>query len=121
VKQANINSDSIREIALSLPSSVESPHFDRTSFRVNKKIFATLRSDKDECVLKLNIADQTALLGSDSETFYEVGWAHQGWIGIQYTKLPLSTLSELFESAWRNVASKTLVNQFDSDKQNIRT
>ena len=31
-----------RQMALSLPGAVELPHFDRASFRVNKKIFATL-------------------------------------------------------------------------------
>ena len=31
-----------RQMALSHPGAVELPHFDRTSFRLNKKIFATL-------------------------------------------------------------------------------
>ncbi len=30
----------IKEIALSLPETSEAPHFEKISFRVNKKIFA---------------------------------------------------------------------------------
>ena len=34
--------DDIRALALSLPLAEEHPHFDRASFRVKGKIFATL-------------------------------------------------------------------------------
>jgi hypothetical protein len=33
----------VRKHALSLPGTIEEPHFDRTSFRVKGKIFATAR------------------------------------------------------------------------------
>ena len=33
----------LRPFALSLPEAHEAPHFERASFRVGKKIFATLR------------------------------------------------------------------------------
>jgi hypothetical protein len=32
----------LRKLALSLPGSYEEPHFDRASFRVNKRIFETM-------------------------------------------------------------------------------
>ncbi|MBK7374593.1 MAG: MmcQ/YjbR family DNA-binding protein [Chitinophagaceae bacterium] len=39
-----------RQMALSHPGAVELPHFDRTSFRLNKKIFATLDEKKRSAV-----------------------------------------------------------------------
>ena len=37
-----ITTDTVRQLALSFEETVELPHFDRASFRVNKKIFATM-------------------------------------------------------------------------------
>ena len=34
----------VRRFALSLPGASEEPHFDRTSFRIRKKIFLTARA-----------------------------------------------------------------------------
>jgi hypothetical protein len=38
-----MNLEQVRKYALSLPGVVEAPHFDRTSFRVSKRIFATAK------------------------------------------------------------------------------
>lgn len=35
-----ITLDTLRHLALSLPETTEEPHFEKTSFRVKKKIFA---------------------------------------------------------------------------------
>ena len=42
-----------RQFALSLPESEEKAHFERASFRIRNKIFATLSEDETEAVLKL--------------------------------------------------------------------
>jgi hypothetical protein len=36
-----------RELALSFPEATEAPHFEKTSFRVKNKIFATLDLKKN--------------------------------------------------------------------------
>lgn len=33
--------ESFRKLAMSFPNATELPHFEKTSFRINKKIFAT--------------------------------------------------------------------------------
>ncbi len=38
----------LRELALGLPGTVEQPHFERASFRVQGKIYATLTPDGSE-------------------------------------------------------------------------
>jgi hypothetical protein len=48
----------LRRIALGLPEAIEAPHFEATSFRVNKKIFATLGEAKDRAVVKLTREQQ---------------------------------------------------------------
>jgi hypothetical protein len=41
----------VRAIAMSLPEAEEKPHFERTSFRVGRKIFATMTADGDEAMV----------------------------------------------------------------------
>jgi len=41
-----INIDTFRKLALAFDHVVEQPHFEKTSFRVKKKIFATLDIEK---------------------------------------------------------------------------
>ncbi len=43
-----------RALALIVPDAVESSHFDTADFRVNNKIFATLREADGRAVLKLS-------------------------------------------------------------------
>jgi predicted DNA-binding protein (MmcQ/YjbR family) len=44
--------DTLRKIALSLPETTEEPHFEKTSFRVKKKIFATYDALKNRaCII----------------------------------------------------------------------
>jgi len=40
-----------RSFALSLPEASEPPHVERTSFRVGKKIFATMTADELEAMV----------------------------------------------------------------------
>jgi len=103
---------------MDLPEATEKPHFDRTSFRVNNKIFVTLGPADDRCVVKLSSADREALLSSHPDLVMDVGWASQGWLGIRLPKMGPAMLSDLITTSWKNVAPKKLVKQF-SDNQKL--
>ncbi len=103
-----ISPDQLRQFALSLPEAEEKPHFERISFRVRNKIFATLSADETEAVLKLTVEEQTALVAADPETFFLVGWNSQGWIGVRLGQVDAEEMRQLLISAWRNVAPKRL-------------
>ena len=62
--------DSARKLALSFPEAVEMPHFEKASFRVKKKIFATLDAKKNRCVVKLSAVDQSVFCNYDSSVIY---------------------------------------------------
>ena len=47
-----------RKLALSFPGTNEQPHFEKTSFRIGKKIFATLDEKNNRACLKLSEIDQ---------------------------------------------------------------
>lgn len=74
-----------RAIALSLPEAEESPHFEKTSFRIRKKIFATYDAKKDRATLKLSEIDQDVFSAADRSVIYPVPnkWGRQGWTFVE--------------------------------------
>lgn len=43
-----ISAQTVRKLALAFYEAEEFPHFDKTSFRVKKKVFATLNEKREE-------------------------------------------------------------------------
>jgi len=103
--------ETVRELALALPESSESAHFDKVSFRVRKKIFATLRQDGKHVVLKLSLDDQNALtmLNPDAFSALDGYWGAQGWTLVKLSEIERDEFESALESAWRQVAPKRLI------------
>ena len=102
-----------RSFALSLPEAVELPHFERASFRVRKRIFATLRASDGMAVLKLPREEQAALVAMHPEIYAVTPWGHQGWTSVDLDRADPAELRELLVEAWRGVAPKRLVAAHD--------
>ena len=102
-----------RAVALALPETVELPHFERTSFRVRRRIFATLREADGQAVLKLPREEQAALVAMHPEVYAVTPWGHQGWTSVDLGRADSGELRELILEAWRNVAPKRLVAAHD--------
>jgi hypothetical protein len=107
-----IDPDEFRALALALPEAIEEPHFDRPSFRVRKRIFATLRPAERLAVLKLSRTAQEALVASAPQTYALTPWAHQGWTSVDLRRADAAELRELVAEAWAEVAPKRLVAAF---------
>jgi hypothetical protein len=101
----------VRTLALSLPEAEEQPHFDHPSFRVRKKIFATLRPAEKKAVLKLSPVDQSVFTAYDPTLFSPVPgtWGKQGWTAVDLTKVKKAMFRDALTCAWRRVAPQTLV------------
>lgn len=98
-----------RAIALAMPEAEEGAHHHQPDFRVRGRIFATLWPDQGQSVVKLSPADQTALVGMNPDVFALTGWSRQGWLRVDLRKVTAGQYHKLVESAWRNVAPKSLV------------
>ncbi len=74
-----IDIQACREIALSFPEATEQPHFEKNSFRVSKKIFATLDEKKGLLCIRLSPADQDLFSIFDNTIIYPVPnkWANK--------------------------------------------
>ncbi|MDB5471379.1 MAG: hypothetical protein JWR84_2939 [Caulobacter sp.] len=103
--------DEIRALALSLPLAEEHPHFDRASFRVKGKIFATLPPGGERVVLKLLPEIKESLRQSDPEAIIPLpgAWDRGGWTEIAFRSMEDDKLAHLVRLAWRQVAPKKLL------------
>jgi predicted DNA-binding protein (MmcQ/YjbR family) len=104
------NLQSLRTIALSFPEAVEEPHFEKTSFRVRKKIFATSSEGTSLCTVKLSLKDQDLFGLHDSSAIYPVPnkWGMQGWTIVDLAKVKDDVLREILISAYTEVAPSSL-------------
>lgn len=99
---------SFRKLALSLPGVVEQPHFEKTSFRVNKKILATLDASKKKGVFKLTEEDQSLFCQHHPDVIYPVNgtWGKQGWTIVDLTKAKGEIVKTLLTISYELVSSK---------------
>ncbi len=100
--------DSLRTLALSFPNTREEPHFEKTSFRVGKKIFATYDAKKDQACIKLTEIDQDVFSTFDRSIIFPVPnkWGKQGWTLISLDKVPDELFTDALTTAYHEVASK---------------
>ena len=99
----------LRRCALSLPDTHEEPHFDRTSFRVGTRIFATMTSDGEEAMVKVPSPEHVdALLSTYPKVFFSYGgWTTRGGaLGVRLAKVKTAMMTELVTAAWEHVTSK---------------
>lgn len=108
-----VSIDKFRELALSFPEATEEPHFEKTSFRVKKKIFATYDDVKKRACIKLSEIDQDVFSSADKEIIFPVDnkWGKQGWTLIEMRKVRKVLFIDALTTAYCEVAPKKLADQ----------
>lgn len=106
-----IDEQTFRDLALSFPESAEAPHFEKTSFRVAKKIFATLNLKEKRACVKLSEIDQDVFSAFDKTIVYPVPnkWGKQGWTLVDLTRVREDMLVDILRSSYCEVAPKRLI------------
>lgn len=92
------------------PEASVQPHFEKISFRVAKKIFATLDTANNRACLKLSEIDQDVFSSIDKTIICPVPnkWGTQGWTFFDLKKVPKSILADALRHAYCEVAPKKL-------------
>ncbi|OJF95888.1 MmcQ/YjbR family DNA-binding protein [Pararhizobium antarcticum] len=103
--------EEIEKLALSLPGTLESAHFGKRDFRVGKRIFMTL-PEAGRAVFKFTPEQQRRLLETEPGICAAVsgGWGVKGWTSVWFTQASEDLIHSVMETAWRNVAPKSLHN-----------
>lgn len=100
-----------RQLALSLPETVEKSHFERPDFRIKNKIFTSLHKEKHCMMVKLTPIDQSVFCAFDKTIIYPVpgGWGKKGATFINLQKVKKSMLLDALKTAWKATAPIKLV------------
>jgi predicted DNA-binding protein (MmcQ/YjbR family) len=118
-----VSIDTLRKIALSFPEATEEPHFEKTSFRVKKKIFATYDVKNKRACIKLSEIDQNIFSSSDKTVIYPVDnkWGKQGWTLIEMSKVRKDLFNDVLTTAYCEVAPKILADQIRPNDSKEKT
>jgi hypothetical protein len=97
---ARMTPDDVRALALAMPGTVELPHHERTSFRVDSKIFATMPPDR----LTVNVlVDEESARAAASDDGVELLWWGRKLSGVRITlaDADATVVAELLDDAWQ--------------------
>ena len=112
-----IGIEEFRKLALSFNEAEEQPHFEKPSFRIKKKIFATIDLKKSIACLKLSLVDQSVFSAFDKTIIYPVpnAWGKQGWTFVELKKVRKDMLMDALTCAYCEVAPKALAEKYKRD------
>jgi predicted DNA-binding protein (MmcQ/YjbR family) len=118
-----VSIDTFRQLALSFPEATEEPHFEKTSFRVKKKIFATYDDTNNRACIKLSEIDQDVFSFADKTIIYPVNnkWGKQGWTIIEMEKVNKDLFADALTTAYCEVAPKKLAEQIRPNESDEKT
>jgi hypothetical protein len=96
-----------RKLALSFPGVEEQPHFNIASFRIKKKIFATLWEKENKAMLKLLLVSQDVFCSYDQTIFYPVpgGWGKKGATFVNLEKVRKDMIKDALTVAFTETLS----------------
>ena len=102
-----VNIETFRQLALSFPDAVELPHFELTSFKTKKKIFATYHQKTNRAMLKLPLVDQSVFCSCDNTVFFPVPgfWGRNGPTFVELEKVKKNIFKDALTTAYNNVAA----------------
>lgn len=108
-----VTEQTCRELALSFPESHEEPHFEKPSFRIGKKIFATINLKENRVCVKLSEIDQDVFSAFDKNIIYPVPnkWGKQGWTLVDLRAVREDMLLDILSTAYCEAAPPRLAAQ----------
>lgn len=96
-----------RKLALAFEGATEEPHFEKTSFRYRKKIFAVYNAKDNIGVLKLSLTDQSVFCSCKGGViFYPVpgAWGKKGFTIVQLAAVRKDMFADALGTAYAEVA-----------------
>jgi len=96
------------------PKQMSTPHFERSAFRVKKKIFATLSEKKHSVNLKLTLVDRSVFCVYNPAVIHPVagGWSRMGYTTVHLKKVRRSIFKDALTTAYCTAAPKKLAKKY---------
>ena len=104
--------DDVRELVLSLPETTEAPHHEMSSFRVRRKIFATVPPDGEHLHVFVDEDRVRAAVAHESGAREELYWGKKLYgVRVYLPTAESGMVLDLVEEAWRGKAPKALADR----------
>lgn len=112
-----ISIDAARQLALSFDETEEMPHFEKTSFRIRKKIFLTIDEEKKLACVMLSPEDQDVFNSLQPMIVYPVPnkWGLKGATYVDLRKVGKAILKDMLTRAYCKIAPPALAGKYDRD------
>lgn len=96
------------ELALTYEGAEQLPHFEKASYRINKKIFLTLDEKNKRACIKLPEIEQDVFCKMAEGIIFPVPnkWGKQGWTLIDLMKVSKKLFSEALGVSYQHVSVK---------------
>jgi hypothetical protein len=109
--------DDVRAIALSLPETMEKPSYGMPGFRVEDRLFARIREERDVLVVWREGLDEKELLIAvePGKFFTTPHYDGHAIVLVRLGAIDCEELAELLAESWRLRAPKRLVARFDEE------
>lgn len=103
-----MSAEDFRKLALSFEGVSEQPHFERTSFRVNNKIVATLDEKQQLVCLMLDEIQQSVFSAFDSSVIYPVPnkWGKKGATYVELKRVRKDMLRDALNEAYKKATAR---------------
>ena len=100
---------SFTQLALSFPNTEQTPHFDRTGFRITgKRMFCTYLEKDNTANIFLTPPEQKVFCQMDTENIYPVKgkWGEKGATTFDLNKVKKEFVTEALLSAYNEILKK---------------
>ncbi len=113
-----VSLEEFRKLALSFPDTSEQPHFEKPSFRVKDKIFATYWEKDNRAMLLLSPVDQSAFCSIGKNIFFPVpnAWGKQGATFVELKKVRKDMFNDAVKTSYEFIVSKHLSSKLKKKK-----
>ena len=101
--------DTVREIALALPSVEEGTSYGTPGWKAKGKLMARLKEDGETLVVRIEHEARDLLMQSEPETFFVTDhYVGHPWVLVSLPRVGRAALEALLQEAWALVAPKQL-------------
>jgi len=112
-----ITEDNVRQVALSLPATIEKPSYGTPGFPVRDKLFARIRPEGDVLLVWVSdVAEKLAMIDSEPEKFFTTShYDGHPTVLVRFDAIGTQELRELLTDSWRLRAPTKLVAEFECE------
>lgn len=113
---AGVTFEHVRTIALSFPGVEDGTSYGTPALKVRGKLLARVHQSIDCLVLRADFLDRQILIQSAPTAFFITDhYRDYPWVLMRYSAVEARELPALIERAWRLVAPRTLVKNYDAE------